>query len=1282
MKNIKLILVIVGGILALSVTTHFSQPKAFAASSCPDSHFPYGFMPNNPGANANTSVSVSGLPGGTSQNSSGTYVLPGGGHTFTVNVSYTPCGPAFAPSGGGIARANVLDWVTIDANVGSGKVLNSPGSVNPSGGGSVIGCPGSSNPGQGLATQQIIYNDQDLQYGPGPTTAFDGEHGSSGPSSSPVAYNNNTGYGVENCNTYGLTAYWQDDGNGSNTGHSLSITTQAVYSTFCVREDVSVQFPGDAGLFFSNPAANITNGNPNSTASHVAQQSTSLCFETHTPPTGTGNHCGTAGNPPCPSAPYQTADCVSTYAFDAGDSGTIQHTGPAGNNSTDNADTSGWNNYGTAAPPAVRFDDGSPGGATSSTWSTSLWDSGYVPTRTIVTVRDTAGNTLVSAVVGTNRGTHGTTGIDNTWYYQPNGETVSYTFEHQEYLLTHLKVKGSPDKDGLFWVTYQTDGGASTPCYTGSCSLQVIPNVPGAPPGSGAVESSSTFTILATITNNGGVNGNTTIPDGLGGYGFSLSGADGPHYIHGLAPGDSEYLTLTANAPASGTPSFSYALDYYLNPYMTRFSPSCTTTIDVFQYFTVTPNAAAELTPYQENPDMVKNSTWITVGGSVPVKECVNDSLYKKPIAGGQIPEGTPPSYSCRSGPFASGVTYLHGPDYLYPTVPPIVAGDQYCAEIDVQYSSGWTNAAYTIYGGSTTDAAGNPNNQSVDCDNIANRPFFKVYNSGVSAGGSFKGIDPTCTGGGELAGWNNNSGVNPDYGASAAYNALALNDIVGVGSHQNVFGNNALDLSFANTVNNSGASGTDGPSYSSKLGGDFDSPTTSRNCLTTLDPKTNTVTVVLPGDHPIPINGGNYRVDGDYTPQKLGSGFSYVKKGQHIVIYVKGNVTINENMLFEGDSGGDFGGGHDKGGANLKWNTTSNIPSFILVATGNIYIAKQVTELDGIYASIPADPTKSANGTAGRIYTCSEQSNPYSTGALVTSANLFNDCKNQLTVYGSFVANQVKLMRTYGTLRDETPIPGAAHPHPATPGATKPLEFYTNKDSAPYGNCVKIHEPYEDGGSHSSFAGLAFPNDFGKGRDYLCARDGSGVGLTPSAPYLHFLCQPPGADPDNCGDGPFFGGAGDTGGCTDFSALDAAGYSNSYGWNNDYICSTIPGISFKISSTDPSLSDTSIYCTSMYDPSVKHGPYIAFPNTIWQQAYVCVSKGSAGSATTYDPGTQHVVNPCSNSAGATKSSPRLTCAAEVFDLSPEMYLTSPGLQPPSNGGVQSDSISSLPPIL
>ena len=121
---------------------------------------------------------------------------------------------------------------------------------------------------------------------------------------------------------------------------------------------------------------------------------------------------------------------------------------------------------------------------------------------------------------------------------------------------------------------------------------------------------------------------------------------------------------------------------------------------------------------------------------------------------------------------------------------------------------------------------------------------------------------------------------------------------------------------------------------------------------------------------------------------------------------------------------------------------TSTNIPSFALnVKGGNIYIDPAITELDGLYVA-----SKDGAGRGGKIYTCGTASG--ASFAPMPAASLFNGCHQQLVVYGAFVANQVNLMRTFGSLRDATAGEGVGGSHaPAEKYRAGPDFTYQNPE-------------------------------------------------------------------------------------------------------------------------------------------------------------------------------------------------------------------------------------------
>lgn len=333
--------------------------------------------------------------------------------------------------------------------------------------------------------------------------------------------------------------------------------------------------------------------------------------------------------------------------------------------------------------------------------------------------------------------------------------------------------------------------------------------------------------------------------------------------------------------------------------------------------------------------------------GNVLTGEAIGVSVY--PNTSGNA---NPPGPSA-VGP-TSTATGISSGQVTFNNMPPIAAAGQY----QVYWSGGGSSGSCPV------GAQG-----SVVPEDL---PYFKVFNGGVEAGSGF--ASSSCNPGGELAGWNGDSGTYPsgaDYGASADLIAMGIGTINGFASNQSAFGNAPTNLTFAN---NSGV--TSPPfNYTANLGGNFGG---SQSCLT--DPPQGTPET------------------GPFDPSTVSP-----ISGQQSY-YVTGNVVISNNVVYAG--GGSW--------------SLSSVPSLIVHATGNIYIDSNVTELDGTYIA----GNGAASAASGHIYTCTNGTTPLSA---TTNPDLFNGCKNQLVVYGSFVAPEVDLMRTFGTLHDEQPTSASA---------------------------------------------------------------------------------------------------------------------------------------------------------------------------------------------------------------------------------------------------------------
>jgi hypothetical protein len=258
----------------------------------------------------------------------------------------------------------------------------------------------------------------------------------------------------------------------------------------------------------------------------------------------------------------------------------------------------------------------------------------------------------------------------------------------------------------------------------------------------------------------------------------------------------------------------------------------------------------------------------------------------------------------------------------------------------------------------------------AIGCVTIANKPYMRVYGGDVSAGNGFMNSG-SCTTNSEagIVGWNKESG-GLYAGAGAQFAALALNTIYDFATGQgNTTPTDGKRLAFANTT----ATGT------SKFGGDLGTMPCIPDYASAMpagatDLGTGSVNLSsLSGQQA--YKSGPVTISGNINP------------GQRTSLYVNGDVIINGNIQYTG-----------------SWSTT-NMPLFQLVATGNIYIGRNVTQLDGLYVA------QGTNTAGGIIYTCAEGAVP------VSRLELLTKCNTKLTVNGSFVAFQVQFLRAAGTL-------------------------------------------------------------------------------------------------------------------------------------------------------------------------------------------------------------------------------------------------------------------------
>jgi len=238
--------------------------------------------------------------------------------------------------------------------------------------------------------------------------------------------------------------------------------------------------------------------------------------------------------------------------------------------------------------------------------------------------------------------------------------------------------------------------------------------------------------------------------------------------------------------------------------------------------------------------------------------------------------------------------------------------------------------------------------------------PYFKVFGGDVRVGGGVNTTTPdVCTPNNTATIKGQNRGSGDNYAGSGVQHAAFSNGFISQfvsGQYNRNFTTTRppVGLTFAN---NAGGSG---------YGGGFG---TGGGCIDPLqqlpsDAEESTGDTILNGKGLLP--------------------------NDKVVQHVKGDVLITNNITY-----------------GTTWTDVRQIPLYELVVEGNIFIAGNVTQLDGLYVAL----SNAAGTSGGHIYTCA-------TGMRSLPTNTFTGCKRQLVVNGSFVAKQVHLLRDCGSLK------------------------------------------------------------------------------------------------------------------------------------------------------------------------------------------------------------------------------------------------------------------------
>ncbi len=405
-----------------------------------------------------------------------------------------------------------------------------------------------------------------------------------------------------------------------------------------------------------------------------------------------------------------------------------------------------------------------------------------------------------------------------------------------------------------------------------------------------------------------------------------------------------------------------------------------------------------------------------------------------------------PPNTSTGSPPYfymdVNSSLLPSGSDKVEPTTtPPGTSGTATGMEdINNSTSTGTYSATWTFQDSDGTpiklvDGSGNPVSSCGGSLTLYNYPYVSFLGNDVSAGSGFG--DNCTSGAGNIYTYLDTSGSGSPYpkGSGVQFGAEALGIIEGLDSNSlGVAGSNYSGLTFANS--GTGTNVTSGNTPHDDYGGNYGlSPDCGPNYYGTL-PSNQAVTA---SGSPT-ISAGNSSGIQYYTPPTggaltIGNGINYiVSSGVNQTIYVDGNVYIANNICYAGDlATGTCGSAN----YDPSWKHVADIPSLFIIAKGNILIGPGVTELDGVYIAQPDSSAPSGTPT-GVINTCALNST-----AAYPVSQIYSNCDNQLTVNGSFVAQNIFLDRSYSSLRygqsGENTITGTAHTC-GTPGTDVPL--------------------------------------------------------------------------------------------------------------------------------------------------------------------------------------------------------------------------------------------------
>lgn len=253
----------------------------------------------------------------------------------------------------------------------------------------------------------------------------------------------------------------------------------------------------------------------------------------------------------------------------------------------------------------------------------------------------------------------------------------------------------------------------------------------------------------------------------------------------------------------------------------------------------------------------------------------------------------------------------------------------------------------------------GGPRASAEACVVIAKTPYVHFQGNDVWAGGGFADVTPACNTSSKITTSAHALKDGSVAGSGVEYGAFALGKITNFGSAGKAIVNPAAAAGKMLTFSNVNSSNL----------GFYGAP---QHCINSyVATYSGTPVTTQPGTIDVNQGSGTYQINGPHTFH------GNVPNQSQQIWLVNGDVTIDGDIKYS-DSYGSLG----------------DIPSLVIIATGNINVQQGVKQMDGLFV------------TKGTFNTCSD----------APAGNLsVNDCKDQLVINGSVIAGSLTLLRTYG---------------------------------------------------------------------------------------------------------------------------------------------------------------------------------------------------------------------------------------------------------------------------